>query len=128
MAEGETLKNAGIGAAVSIVLFFLLLSPVLGGAVAGYLQRGDGAEGARVGALSGLIAAVPGTLLAVLVVSVFTVAPPGGGGMGFFAVVVLGSLLVVGLYGAALGAVGGLVGAYVARERDETRRTDPETG
>lgn len=40
MSERNTVLNAAIGAAVSVVLTVLPFSPVLGGAVAGYLERG----------------------------------------------------------------------------------------
>ena len=55
----ETLKHAAIGAVVSLVTFFLPFSPVIGGGVAGYLHGSDRTEGAKVGGLSGLLAAVP---------------------------------------------------------------------
>lgn len=80
----RTLGNALVGAVVSVVLFLVPLSPALGGAVAGYLGRGDAVEGATVGSLSGAIAAVPGTVVGVLLAAVFVVAPPDGG-LGFLA-------------------------------------------
>ena len=58
MAEGDTLVDALIGGVVSIVLSFTALSPILGGAVAGYLQGGDRGAEIRVGAYAGLVAAV----------------------------------------------------------------------
>jgi hypothetical protein len=59
MAEGDTLVNAVLGAVVTVILSFLPLSPILGGLLAGYLQGGDRADGARVGALAGVIAMIP---------------------------------------------------------------------
>jgi hypothetical protein len=55
-ASDGRLTNALIGAVVTVVLPFVPFSPLLGGAVAGYLQERDGF---RVGAPSGAIAAVP---------------------------------------------------------------------
>lgn len=63
MSEGDTLLTAVIGAVVTLVLSFTVFSPLLGGGVAGYLQRGNRAGGIRVGALSGAIAAIPFLLL-----------------------------------------------------------------
>ncbi|WP_246310136.1 DUF5518 domain-containing protein [Halorarum halophilum] len=125
MPADDTLKNAAIGAVASIVLFFLPFSPALGGALAGYLQGGDTDEGLRVGALSGAIAAVPLAVLAVLVTAVFVIAAPGRAALAFvvFFVVVL---FVALLYGVGLGALGGLLGAYLNEEFDGSARTSPE--
>ncbi|MFB6069529.1 MAG: DUF5518 domain-containing protein [Halanaeroarchaeum sp.] len=116
MAEGDTLLNAVIGAIASVVLAFLPFSPVLGGAVAGYLQKGDRSEGLRVGAYAGILAAIP----LLLVVFLF------GGliafGAFFSARAAIGGLfvllaLVFGLlYSVGLSALGGYLGAYVATE------------
>jgi hypothetical protein len=138
MAEGDTLVNAAIGGAVAIVTSVLLgpASPVVGGAVSGYLQRGDTKEGAIVGAVAGGITLVPFLLFAGLfavvgiapVIGVFATipvetiagAPEGvalfGGGvfvLFFVFALVTGALLIVGF-----GALGGIVGAYAARETD----------
>ena len=125
MAESNTFVNALIGAVVSVVLAFIPLSPVLGGAVAGYLQGGDEREGARIGGLSGAIAAIPLVLLAALVlavVSFVTIAPDGvgGGALILGAFFVLGLLFLV-LYTVGLGALGGILGVYVAERSEESR-------
>jgi len=123
----ETLKHAAIGAVVSLVTFFLPFSPVIGGGVAGYLHGSDRTEGAKVGGLSGLLAAVPGAVLATLIASVFVIVGPGQRSgllvaFGVFLVV----LLIAALYGGALGAVGGFVGAYLHEEFAEPERVDPD--
>jgi hypothetical protein len=88
MGEGDTLLNAVIGAVVTVVLSFTTVSPILGGAVAGYLQQESRRDGARVGAISGGIAFLPFILLVVFFFGVFglfgTVArgPMGPGMMG----------------------------------------------
>ena len=122
MARGETLINAIVGAVASIVLSFVPFSPVLGGALAGYFQGGDRNEGLTVGAIAGLIAAIPLTVAILAFGSFFTFLPFLGaegilvGGIGLF-------VLIVGLafslaYGVLLSAVGGLVGNYVLTDTD----------
>ena len=120
MGQGDTLLNALIGAVVSVVLAFLPFSPLLGGAVAGYLQRGSREDGLRVGAISGLITMIPLFLVASLFggfffLPVFGVDPGAVFGLGFLFLFVL--LLFV-LYTVALAAVGGYLGAYIATETD----------
>lgn len=125
MGDGDTLLNAGIGAAVTVILSFTGFSPLLGGGVAGYLQRTDRSDGARVGAISGAIAAVPFLLLFGIVGGfLFTGAMMGGGpgiagAAGFF--VVLAFFLAL-IWNVALGALGGYLGVYLATETDLGQR------
>ncbi|OYR56436.1 DUF5518 domain-containing protein [Halorubrum halodurans] len=122
MNTENTLLNAVAGAVATIALSFTGISPVLGGALAGYLDGGDTGDGLRVGALSGAIASVPvaGFLLLVLLVLPF---------LGFFGfplevglaaggVAVLAVVIVVGgiAYTVALSALGGFLGVYLADE------------
>ncbi len=127
--ERSTVVNALVGAAVTVVLAFVPFTPVLGGAVAGYLQGGDAADGLRVGALSGFIATLPLVLVFVLVGTVFafvgaavavgSVLPLGtlgvdaGGLVAVVVALVLLAFLVSMGYLVALSALGGAVGAYV---------------
>lgn len=110
MAQRSRLVNALIGAVVSVVTAFLPFSPVVGGAVAGYLEREGGVS---VGALSGVIAATPLALVIFLLVAVLDFFPgvAAVGGLLVLVVVVLAALYTVGL-----GALGGLLGVYLARE------------
>ncbi|PSP54714.1 hypothetical protein BRC82_09270 [Halobacteriales archaeon QS_1_67_19] len=113
--EPSTLWNALVGAVVTVVTAPLLpLAAIVGGGVAGYLQRGDLAAGAKVGAIAGAMAAVPAVLFAWLVVGFFLLGGASAFALGsVFAVFVL--VAVVGyLVGAS--ALGGAVGAYVRRE------------
>lgn len=114
----NTNMNALIGGVVTIVLSFTGFSPLLGGAVAGYLNQRDGV---RVGALSGLIALVPMVLVLVFVggfVGLFTMF----GGRG--AMMAGGLGLIVGLFAFAfaavfivgLSALGGYIGEYLYEE------------
>ncbi|WP_255150014.1 DUF5518 domain-containing protein [Halorarius halobius] len=116
MAEDDTLLNAAIGAAVSILLSWLPAAAVLGGAVAGYLQvhEADLGEGARVGAISGLIALVPVLLLLFLFAAFIPFVPAEIGALGL----VFGLVVVVGsaIYFVGAGALGGALGAYLKEE------------
>lgn len=122
MAEGDTLVNALVGGAVAIFLSFLPLSPVLGGAVAGYLQGGDRGDGARVGAYAGLVAFLPLVGFGVLALGVgaFLVGidvPFALGVVGLLLLSLFG-LVLAGLYTVGLGALGGWLGNYVLTDTD----------
>ena len=125
----KRLTNALIGAVVTVVTSFVPFSPVLGGAVAGYLQRGDNEEGATVGAISGSFVAIPLAILGTLFAAIVTIVPEGGGaGVGLFALVFLTILLVSSVYSVAFSALGGVLGAYLAREyRQDDEFGDDET-
>ena len=113
--DPNTFLNALVGAVVTVLTAPLLpLAAIFGGATAGYLQRGDLAEGAKVGALSGAIAAVPAVLLVWLVVAFFLISTDPLFG---FSVVFAAVLFVfVGSYLVGAGALGGALGAYLRRE------------
>ncbi|WP_336360619.1 DUF5518 domain-containing protein [Haladaptatus sp. ZSTT2] len=116
MAEQNIWVNALIGAVVAVIFSWIPFSPVLGGAIAGYLQKD---EGLKVGALSGAISAIPIMGIAFLffgIVSFFTIstgAPRGGLAVGLIVWIILFFVL---LYTVVLSAVGGILGVYIARE------------
>lgn len=128
MSEGDTIINAVIGAVVTVVLSFTGFSPILGGMVAGYLQKGERAGGIRVGALSGAIAALP-FLLLFLLFFVFggffvtgpmisdsmgtSMAVPGG-----FVFVLLFGFVFALIWSIGLSALGGYLGVYIGSETD----------
>ncbi|MFB6114324.1 MAG: DUF5518 domain-containing protein [Halodesulfurarchaeum sp.] len=118
MGQGDTLLNAVIGAVISVVLAFLPFSPVLGGAVAGYLQRGSRRGGLRVGAISGLITMLPLFGVGVVFGGAFFVPVFGmdPGALLSLGIVLIGVIAFFVLYTVALAAVGGYVGVYVATE------------
>ncbi|WP_136687724.1 DUF5518 domain-containing protein [Halorhabdus amylolytica] len=121
MAGENTLLNALIGAVVAVVLAFVPFSPVLGGATAGYLQGGDQSDALRVGALSGLFASIPLVLLMMLLATVIPFLPAFGMPGSMTAIVGVFALLafaVILLYSIGLGALGGALGRYIAREMD----------
>ena len=106
--------NALIGAVVTVVLSFTVISPILGGALAGYLEKENGV---RIGATAGVIAVVPLLLfflLAVFGVGFFAV---GGPRVGLAGVFVLGFAFTFGLaFVIGLSALGGYLGVYLATE------------
>lgn len=117
MDDSDTLTNALIGAVVTAILsWFVPLAPIVGGAVAAYLQGADAEGGVRNGALSGLLALVPLGLLGLAIVGfvgLFTLDPVG---TAVSLVVVVGALLVGSVYVVGLSALGGYLGAYLYAE------------
>lgn len=121
MAQGDTFINAVIGAVVSVVLSPLQFSPIIGGAVAGYLEGSETDAGVKVGALSGLLTAIPIILLLGFFGGFLLAALPFLDGPGhLFAAA---PLLLIGLFvllafafTIGLSAVGGYLGAYLRRE------------
>lgn len=116
MVDREMLINAAIGAVVNIVASFVLgpLGPILGGGAAGYLQR---QRGLTVGALSGVIAALPLVVVIFLGASLFFFVPdPAVVGVGIVISVII--FLATVFVSAALGALGGYLGVYLATETD----------
>jgi len=122
MAEHDTLRNAVIGAVASIVLSFVPFSPVLGGAVAGYLQGGTRSDGLRVGTISGVLGLLVGAaffLIVVLFLGIFAIgtnAPSSFGIVGLLFLLVAGA--VSALYTIGLSALGGWLGNYAKYELD----------
>lgn len=102
--------NALIGAVVTIVLSFTMVSPVLGGIAAGYLQRENGA---RIGALSGIFASIPIVLFGFAAIT-FLVFAAAQAIFGFLVFVFLAVLVPVYIIG--LGALGGYLGVYLHAE------------
>ena len=118
MKEGNTFLNALIGAVVTTVTSsFLPFAPVLGGAIAGYVQGGTRSDGLRVGAISGAIALVPVVAILFLVLSVLGFAsvgsPEGPAPFAIGGVVVVFVFLFVVVYTVGLSALGGWLGNYV---------------
>jgi hypothetical protein len=113
--DPSTLMNALIGAVVTVITAPLLpFAAIFGGVVAGYLQRRSLGDGAKVGAISGGLAAIPAFFVAWLVVGFFLL-----GADPFFALTSVLALVVfvaVGGYLVLAGALGGALGAYLRRE------------
>ena len=127
MGESDTLLNAGIGALVTIVTSFLPFSPILGGAVAGYLQAGDRREGAKVGGLSGALSLLPMLFFGFIVLVFLTGVGPTEGAVAFtFLFFVVGTLVFA--YTIGLGALGWYIGVYVLEETEVGRSVDRPGG
>ena len=110
MSDRNVLVNASIGGVVSLLTVFVLLSPVIGGALAGYLE---GENGLRVGALSGFVASLPLTALGFYVTNVVlgygNEGPFPGGVAAFVSVLFFASTL----YSVGCGALGGYLPMWV---------------
>jgi len=115
MNTDNTLLNAVIGAVATIGLSFTGISPVLGGALAAYLDGGDTGNGLRVGAISGAIASLP--VAAILLIAIVFLPFTGdlGVAVGGFLFVLLIVAMAVG-YTVALSALGGALGSYLKAE------------
>lgn len=103
--------NALIGGIAGVLLSFIPLSTLLGGAVAGYLEGGTTNAGIRVGAYAGLIMLVPFVFL----FSAIMLFVMGGAPAAFWLVVVF--MFVFGaLYTVGLSILGGVLGVYIKNE------------
>jgi len=130
MSESSPYVNALVGAAATVVLSFVPFSPIMGGALAGYLQAGDEREGAKVGAIAGVFATIPLLLFLFLIFGIFSflaISPNGSGGLLFLAFLVAVIVSVVALYAVGLSAIGGVVGATLADRGDHDQPGTRET-
>lgn len=121
MGKGDTLVNAAIGAVVTVVLTFTAISPLIGGAVAGYLQQETRRDGVKVGALSGTLAFLPFVLIVILFFGLVVAGPITGGGFGFpggieLLIIFLVIFPLILAWNASLGAVGGYLGTVIREE------------
>ncbi|AUX09740.1 hypothetical protein AArcSl_2115 [Halalkaliarchaeum desulfuricum] len=110
--DGDTLINALIGAVVTIVTSFVPFSPILGGGVAAWLEKGDRTEGAKVGAVSGALISL---LLLPLLFFGIVLAPLD---FGFTFVIMLFVVMFGAAYLIGFGALGGYLGAYIREEHE----------
>ena len=124
--------HALLGAVVTVVTSFIPFSPLIGGAVAGYLHNEGAGRGTRVGLISGIFASLP---LAAVFFFMFTIMSFGSLTTGEFAgpmfvIIMIGFiLLVAAVYILGLSAVGGYLGAMYAESRAQARATEesPDT-
>jgi len=113
--SSNTYINALIGALVSVVSGFFIpfVSPVIGGGVAAYLEGGDTEHGAKVGAISGVFAAVPLLFVGFFVVALLLGAPNSPAALGIFGFLIIAFGLV---FTVGLSALGGVLGIYAKDE------------
>lgn len=127
-APGSLGANALYGAVVAAALSFVPASTVLGGAAAAYLN-GDRDGGAKVGAVSGAISAIPvALLLGFVLVGVVDGLSTVGESAGAFFVAGIGvvGVAVLLLFVVGLGALGGVVGGYFLDRSARRSRGFPE--
>lgn len=113
-------SHAVLGAVLTGVLSFLSFAPGIGGAIAGYVERGQSERTVSVGALAGLLAMAPALLVLLCSLGGVVDVLLGIGRSGLAVVVVaiiLLVLLLVSTIGAGFGALGGYVGGKVAESR-----------
>ncbi|SEW17165.1 DUF5518 domain-containing protein [Natrinema salifodinae] len=112
------LVNALLGGGAGIILSFIPLSTLLGGAVAGYLEDGAPGDGLKVGAIAGFVMLVPFLFFGLAVASFFPFFRGGGAGGPVFAFGMMGLFVLIGsiLYTVGASAVGGYLGVYVRNE------------
>lgn len=130
MPSRHTLVTAFVGAIVGVVLSSIPFSTALGGAVAGFLEGPDGRDGTIAGTLAGLFMFVPMGLLAVAFLFIL------GFGFGLAGLPLEGFVLltlvlgfavsVVLVYTVGLAAIGGYLGAYLARQYPKRRTSTRE--
>jgi len=112
-------RNGLVGGVVAVLLSFLPLSTVLGGGVAGYLDRGAGRYGPTAGAIAGIVAFVPYLLVGLYLGLSPTVTLPGPE-LGLSpAIVIAGTTSFALVYAIGLSVLGSLLGGYVRDEREE---------
>ncbi len=124
MNTDNTLLNAVIGAVATFALSFVPFSPVLGGAIAGYLEGGETGDGLRVGAISGAIASLPAAGALLLLLAFVPFAPDVGVALGGAFLVFLVIAMAIG-YFVALSALGGVIGSYLNEENASSDGTAP---
>ncbi|WP_247002397.1 DUF5518 domain-containing protein [Halosolutus gelatinilyticus] len=112
--RSSTAINALIGGVAGIVLSFVPLSTLLGGAVAGYLEGSTTNDGLRVGAIAGLVMLLPMLFIGLFLVPFILGFWTGGGPS--FALLAIFVLVFGAVYTVGLSAVGGILGVYVKDE------------
>ncbi|MDR5673163.1 DUF5518 domain-containing protein [Halalkaliarchaeum sp. AArc-GB] len=123
--------NSAIGSIALIILFYVPLAPVLGGIVAGFLERRSLQAGARAGLLTGLIAIVPLYFALVFLVPLFSIAPFGRPTVPIDTVSFSAGLFgIVVLYVIPFSTIGGVIGSYLHKRaflRESGCSTEPSS-
>lgn len=113
----DFIAHALVGAMVSGVTSFVPFSPVIGGGLAGYLERGDSERTISVGTASAVLMSAPFLVLGLFgaagLTSGFAAIDDGGPGAVMAVVVVVAGAFSLG-FAAVLGAVGGWIGGKLA--------------
>ncbi len=112
MAEGNFWFAALVGFIIMVLLGGVLpvLGPIIGGLVAGLIAKGGMMNGAKAGFVAGIFGALV-TGMIILVIGTMAL-----GLLGFLAAMGIGLVMVIlALYFAILGLVGGAVGGMLAK-------------
>lgn len=110
----DLLLGAGVGAFVSVFLWYIPLSPLLGGAVAGFLQGGTVDDARRAGMLSGAL--IPAFVL-LFALAAFLIAGARVFGRFPFGPGIAAAVSVVGVvYAVGLGTAGGWLGGIALQD------------
>lgn len=106
-----------VGGVIAVLLSILPLSEVLGGAVAGYLDRRSGRRGTAAGVVAGAVASLPYLLVGTYVALSPAIALPGPELALSRELTVAGATGVAFVYVVGLGVLGSLVGAWIHDQR-----------
>lgn len=109
--RGRTIRDGLVGGTVAALISFLPLSEVLGGGIAGYLNRDTGRSGVAVGAITGLVAFLPYLFVAFYLGLSPGVALPGPALGLSRGLVIAGATSVAFVYVMGLTALGSLLGS-----------------
>jgi hypothetical protein len=111
------LRNGLVGGVVAVLLSFLPLSQVLGGGVAGYLDRGVDRRGHAAGAVAGVVGYLPYLAVAAYLALSPGVALPGPALEVSREFVVAGAAAVAFVYVVGLSVLGSVLGGSLRDER-----------
>lgn len=110
----DLLLGAGMGALVTVFLWYIPLSPLLGGAAAGFLQGGSREDAKTAGMLSGALVPV---LVLLFAAGAFLVAGASVFGQFPFGPVIALIVSIVGIvYAVGFGAIGGWLGGMALED------------
>lgn len=113
-SQRDLLLGAGVGAVVTVFLWYIPLSPVLGGAAAGFVQGGTREDARTAGTLSGALVPVIALVVGLTGFLLFGATVFGRFPFGPAAAV---GLAVVGIvYAVGMGTVGGWLGGLALRD------------
>lgn len=110
----DLLLGAGVGALVTVFLWYIPLSPILGGITAGFLQGGSRDDARTAGLLSGAL--VPLVVVVVAVVAFLVAGSRVFGRFPFGPVVALLVSLAGIVYAVGLGTIGGWLGGVLLED------------
>lgn len=120
--SGRLIAAIAGGAVAFFIGIIPLLGPIGGGVVSGYLRGSDTKEGVLTGGLAGLIASIPGALLAFLFLVLGGVGAliEGNGEAALGLIVWIAVFLVAIVYMIVFCGLGGAIGAAISNRRAPT--------